>query len=58
MKGYGSFWVLVVLLALLSVLIHLAAWKWAVMRRLKARARGGEGPPSREGPPPAGPAPS
>lgn len=49
MKGYGSFWVLIVLLALLSVLIHLAAWKWAVMRRLKERARS---QPPRGGPPP------
>lgn len=50
MKGYGSFWVLIVLLALLSILIHLAAWKWVVMRRLKERARSLAAP--EKGPPP------
>jgi hypothetical protein len=39
MKGYGQFWVLLVLLAALSILVHVALWKWAVMKRLKERAK-------------------
>ncbi len=52
MKGYGSLWVLIVLLVLLSVLVHVAAWKWAVMKRLKARAKEGAAPSGKPGPAP------
>lgn len=47
MKGYGAFWILLVLLAVLSVLIHLAMWKWSVMKRLKERAK--DNPPAKGG---------
>jgi len=62
MRGYGSLWVLVLLLVVLSVLIHLAAWKWAVMKRLKAQAKNRPAPPAspaplpKDGTPPAPPA--
>ena len=53
MKGYGSFWVLIVLLAVLSVLVHVAMWKWAVMKRLRERAKNTPPPPREPEPPPA-----
>jgi uncharacterized protein YneF (UPF0154 family) len=49
MKGYGSFWVLIVLLVVLSVLVHVALWKWAVMKRIRERAK--NNPPARSGQP-------
>jgi flagellar basal body-associated protein FliL len=53
MKGYGSFWVLIVLLAVLSVLVHVAMWKWAVMKRIKERAKNAPVPSRKPEPPPA-----
>jgi len=53
MKGYGQFWVLLVLLGVLSVLVHMALWKWAVMKRIKERAKNAPTPQRKPGPPAA-----